>query len=78
MEAQRWGPGCYTLIRDDCVDGRAALDTFLYANVSQQWTHELGGHVTYIAKDEDEEVGAQTSCMQESLDYVNRQWGQLL
>lgn len=43
------------------MDGRAALDAFLYANVSQQWTQELGGHVTYIAKDEDEEVGAQTS-----------------
>lgn len=66
VEAQRWGPGCYTLIRDDCVDSRAALDTFLYANVSQQWTQELGGHVTYIAKDEDEElltVGPQSNCL---------------
>lgn len=59
MEAQRWGPGCYTLIRDDCVDSCAALDAFLYTNVSGQWTQQLGGHVTYLTKDEDEEVGAQ-------------------
>ncbi|KAG0718355.1 Prolyl 3-hydroxylase OGFOD1 [Chionoecetes opilio] len=56
VEAQRWSHGCHTLIRDDCVEQRAALDAYLYTGVSEAWQQDMGGHVTYITRDEDEEL----------------------
>ncbi|XP_063846315.1 prolyl 3-hydroxylase OGFOD1-like [Scylla paramamosain] len=74
VDPQRWGHKCYTLLRDDCVDQHSALDAYLFANVSKKWKQEMGGHITYIAKDEDEElltVVPRSNCL--SLVYCDAQ-----
>lgn len=56
VSIKRWGHGNYTLVRDDCVETTSALDAHLFINVPKGWTQEHGGFVSYIAKNEDEEV----------------------
>lgn len=56
IDVRRWSHGCYTLIRDDTMENKCALDANLFINVSDKWSQEHGGFISYIAKDEDEEV----------------------
>ncbi|XP_045125172.1 prolyl 3-hydroxylase OGFOD1-like, partial [Portunus trituberculatus] len=57
VEVQRWSHKCYTLLRDDdCTDRRSALDAYLFNNVNSLWNETMGGHISYIEKDEDEEL----------------------
>ena len=59
FEIRRWRPGSYTLITDD--DGEIktkALDLMVFFSdkSSSKWSLECGGHVSYIARNEDTEV----------------------
>lgn len=56
INVRRWSHGCYTLIRDDFVENKYALDANLFINVSDKWSQEHGGFISYIAKDQDEEL----------------------
>lgn len=56
VELQRWGHKCYSLLRDDCVDQHSALNAYMFVSTSHKWKQEMGGYITYIAKDEDEEL----------------------
>lgn len=56
IDARRWSHGCYTLLRDDCIEKKSALDANLFINVSEKWSQEHGGFISYIVKDEDEEL----------------------
>jgi len=51
-----WSPGCYSLIRDDDTEqAEYALDLRMFFNVSC-WEESMGGHTSYIARGEDEEL----------------------
>ena len=53
----RWGPGNYTLIRDDDQEqAEYALDLRICFNVSSGEESEAGGQSVYIARGEDEEL----------------------
>lgn len=53
---RKWSHGCFTLLRDDRLGKKPALEANLFISVSEQWSQEHGGFISYIAKDEDEEV----------------------
>jgi hypothetical protein len=56
LEIRKWKPGCYTLITDDNNELKTkALDLMLYFKC-KFWSLECGGNVSYIARDEDNEV----------------------
>jgi len=51
-----WSPGSYSLIRDDDKEqAEFALDLRMFFNVSC-WEESMGGHTSYIARGEDEEL----------------------
>lgn len=55
-EIRRWKQGAYTLITDDDTDMQLkALDAMLFFN-SEGLKKSFGGNVSYIARDEDDEV----------------------
>jgi len=55
-EVRRWKHGAYTLLHDndDELSG-FALDATLFFNC-KDWQNEYGGYISYLAKDEDEEL----------------------
>jgi hypothetical protein len=56
FEIRRWKQGSYTLITDDDNDIKMkALDLMIYFNC-KKWSLETGGNISYIARDEDNEV----------------------
>ncbi len=56
FEIRRWKQGMYTLITDDDSEIKTkALDLMVFF-ACKSWSIECGGHVTYIARDEDNEV----------------------
>lgn len=56
FEIRRWKQGFYTLITDDDSEIKTkALDLMLFFNC-KSWNLECGGNVSYIARDEDNEV----------------------
>lgn len=56
FEVRRWKRGDYTLITDDNDEIRTrALDMMVFFNCSS-WSLECGGNVSYIARNEDDEV----------------------
>ena len=55
--------GCYSVIRDDDnvtssakSDSSFVLDAFYFIGVPEKWADTFGGHITYVAKNEQEEV----------------------
>ena len=55
-EVRRWKQGSYTLITDDDSQIKTkALDLMVFFK-SKSWSLECGGNVSYIARDEDNEV----------------------
>ena len=56
-EIRLWEHGSYTLVHDTDADSgcKFSLDAMLYCGC-KGWKEEYGGHTTYIAKGEDEEV----------------------
>ncbi|KAK3866031.1 hypothetical protein Pcinc_028406 [Petrolisthes cinctipes] len=56
VSIRQWGHRSYTLVRDDCLESKSVLDAHLFVNVPKGWTQEHGGFVSYLAKDEDEEL----------------------
>lgn len=55
-EIRRWKQGSYTLVTDDDNQiKKKALDLMLFFK-SKSWTIESGGNVSYIARNEDNEV----------------------
>ncbi len=56
-EVRRWKKGNYTLVTDDDKENKQkALDLMVFFK-SAGWSVECGGNVSYIARDEDSEVG---------------------
>jgi hypothetical protein len=56
-EVRRWKHGYYTLITD--VDAELqvnCLDTMMFFNCTEAYNEDCGGNISYIAKDEDDEV----------------------
>ncbi|XP_042214190.1 prolyl 3-hydroxylase OGFOD1-like [Homarus americanus] len=56
IDIRQWRHGCYTLLRDDNLEDRCSLDANLFVNISDKWSQEYGGFISYIAKDEDTEL----------------------
>jgi hypothetical protein len=55
-EIRRWKQGSYTLVTDDDNDIKTkALDLMIFFNC-KKWSLETGGNISYIARDEDNEV----------------------
>jgi hypothetical protein len=54
-ELQQWRKGFYTLLRDDHMSNKYALDAIIYFN-AHSMKQLQGGFVSYIARDADEEV----------------------
>ena len=56
FEVRRWKQGAYTLITDDDAEIKTkALDLMVFFKC-KQWSLDCGGNVSYIARDEDNEV----------------------
>lgn len=57
LELRRWTRGHYTLIRDDdkLIKSRA-LDLMIHFKSGTDWNVDCGGSVSYLARDEDEEL----------------------
>ena len=56
VEVRRWKQGFYTLVTDDDHELQLnALDVNLFFNIND-WNENCGGSVSYIARDEDDEV----------------------
>ena len=56
LEVRRWKQGAYTLVNDDDDEIKArALDLMVFFKC-KLWSLECGGNVSYIARDEDNEV----------------------
>ncbi|KAL8612110.1 hypothetical protein ACOMHN_013989 [Nucella lapillus] len=56
VEVQRFKHGSYTLLHDtDAHVGEMALDVVLFIG-GKEWSSEDGGHISYVAKDDDEEL----------------------
>jgi hypothetical protein len=56
LEVRRWKQGAYTLVNDDDEEIKArALDLMVFFKC-KMWSLECGGNVSYIARDEDNEV----------------------
>ena len=59
-EVRRWKQGNYTLVTDDNKELKTkALDLMVFFNCGN-WSPECGGNVSYIARNEDDEVGCWT------------------
>jgi hypothetical protein len=57
VEVRRWKTGHYTLVTDDDHELQlSALDANLFFNINDDWNEDCGGNVSYIARDEDDEV----------------------
>ena len=55
-EVRRWKQGDYTLVTDDDKENKQrALDLMVFFGCDE-WCVECGGNVSYIARDEDNEV----------------------
>ena len=55
-EVRRWEHGSYTMVRDDDPEqAEFALDARLFFNC-KDWSLEVGGYTSYVARDEDEEL----------------------
>jgi Rps23 Pro-64 3,4-dihydroxylase Tpa1-like proline 4-hydroxylase len=55
-EVRRWQHGSYTLVHDTDLGGSEfALDALLYCSC-KDWQKDFGGHTSYIARGEDEEL----------------------
>ena len=56
LEVRRWKQGSYTLINDNDEEIKSkALDLMVFFG-SKSWSIESGGNISYIARDEDNEV----------------------
>lgn len=56
FEVRRWKEGCYTLVNDDDEQIKTqALDLMVFFH-TKSWNLEIGGNVSYIARDEDTEL----------------------
>ncbi|KAK2179046.1 hypothetical protein NP493_517g00008 [Ridgeia piscesae] len=56
LELRRWSHGSYTLLHDTDTEAcELALDAMFFC-LCKGWQAEYGGHTTYIAKGEDEEL----------------------
>ena len=56
FEVRRWKEGSYTLVNDDDEAIKTqALDLMIFFD-SKSWSLEMGGNVSYIARDEDTEL----------------------
>ena len=56
LEVRRWKQGAYTLVNDDDEEIKArALDLMVFFKC-KLWSLECGGNVSYLARDEDNEV----------------------
>ena len=56
LEVRRWKKGSYTLVMDDDAEIKTkALDLMVFFKC-KLWSLECGGNVSYIARDEDNEV----------------------
>ncbi|KAK4323476.1 hypothetical protein Pmani_005827 [Petrolisthes manimaculis] len=56
VSIKQWRHRSYTLVRDDCLESKSVLDAHMFVNVPKGLTQEHGGFISYLAKDEDEEL----------------------
>lgn len=67
-EIRKWSKKCYTLINDNSLEARegCAIDVMLFFNCDEEINRDEGGFVSYIAKNEDEElltIEPQSNCL---------------
>jgi len=66
----RWKAGSYTLLSDEDADAcEYALDVWFFLS-ADHWQLDHGGQISYIARNEDEEVIFFKKCIHRIIAYI--------